>query len=140
MLCSRMAFHHVVLFFTIIFLWHILANAQISSENQKQYMSPEKSRNLFLHQPIRSTRKISQRAFQDLDLFTARGYGKRAYCPGGFCGKRMPALSVARLYGKRNGDFNQIKWQVKFFIYFINPWNQITVFGNCILNYSKILH
>ncbi|XP_018565102.1 uncharacterized protein LOC108906353 [Anoplophora glabripennis] len=104
-----MAFYHVVLFFTIIFLWHILANAQISSENQKQYVSPEKSRNLFLHQPIRSTRKISQRAFQDLDLFTARGYGKRANCPGGFCGKRMPAFSGARLYGKRNSDINQLK-------------------------------
>ncbi|KAJ8922168.1 hypothetical protein NQ315_004103 [Exocentrus adspersus] len=103
-----MAFHHVALFFTIIFLWHILANAQFSLESQKQYMSPGKSRNLFLLQPMRSTRKISQRAFQNLDLSTARGYGKRGDCPRGFCGKRMPEFSGARLYGKRDIDVDHI--------------------------------
>ncbi|XP_074038211.1 uncharacterized protein [Leptinotarsa decemlineata] len=106
-----MAFHHVALFFTLIFLWHILASAQSSVENRRSYMSPEKSRRLFLHQPLRSTRKISQRAFQDMDLFTARGYGKRSSdCFGGrLCGKRIPEFSGARLYGKRNIDRNQLK-------------------------------
>nr|QNT17938.1 allatotropin [Colaphellus bowringi] len=104
-----MAFHHVALFFTLIFLWHILASASL--ETSGSYMSPEKSRHLFLYRPLRSTRKISQRAFQDMDLFTARGYGKRGSdCFGGrLCGKRMPEFSGARLYGKRNIDGNQLK-------------------------------
>ncbi|CAH1179226.1 unnamed protein product [Phaedon cochleariae] len=105
-----MAFHQIILLFTIIFLWHILANAQDSMENREGYFSPGKPRHLFLHQPQRSTRKISQRAFQDMDLFTARGYGKRgSECFGNTCGKRIPAFSGARLYGKRNIDMNQLK-------------------------------
>ncbi|KAG5880160.1 hypothetical protein JTB14_036918 [Gonioctena quinquepunctata] len=106
-----MAFHHVAIFFTLIFLWHILASTHADLENSGNYISPEKSRELFVHRPLR-TRKISQRAFQDMDLFTARGYGKRGSdCMGGrFCGKRIPEFSGARLYGKRHIDGNQLNW------------------------------
>lgn len=104
-----MAVHHLVLFCTLIFLWHILVKANPADGD---YVSPEKSRPLFLHQPLRSARKVNQRAFQDLDLFTARGYGKRSLgcVDGKFCGKRMPEFSGARLYGKRNIEMTQFKW------------------------------
>ncbi|KAJ8937423.1 hypothetical protein NQ318_007882 [Aromia moschata] len=128
-----MAFHHVALFFTIIFLWHLLASAQLSLASQRSYLSPEKSRNLLLRQPLRSTRKISQRAFQDMDLFTARGYGKRSDCAGRLCGKRMPEFSGARLYGKRNIDITQLKWWGK-------DAKRTSKFEIFYKNYLKIVH
>lgn len=117
-----MAFHHVALFFTIFFLWYILVSAQSSLEARDLYLSPHKSRQLYLHQPSRGMKKISQRAFKDMELYTARGYGKRSSnCDGDrFCGKRMPKFSGARLYGKRNIDVNeQLKWSVLIDVYSI---------------------
>uniref|UniRef100_A0A6P7GC39 Uncharacterized protein LOC114340405 n=2 Tax=Diabrotica virgifera virgifera TaxID=50390 RepID=A0A6P7GC39_DIAVI len=102
---NRMAFHHVVSFCTIMVIWHILlTNAQESLEKKDSYMLPDRTRDL-----LRS-RKISQRAFQNMDLLVARSFGKRASdCSGGMCGKRIPEFSGARLYGKRNTDMDQLK-------------------------------
>ncbi|XP_019872673.1 uncharacterized protein LOC109600928 [Aethina tumida] len=76
-----MAFHHASIFFALIFLWLILASGNAS---------PSRS------QSLRSIRTIKQRAFKDMDLLVARGYGKR-----------MP-LSTARSYGKRAVNMDNV--------------------------------
>lgn len=104
-----MAFYHVVLFCTIMFLWYMFANAQGIIDKKNSYLVPEKTRQLFL--PSVRSRKISQRAFQDLDVLAARSFGKRGSdCFGGLCGKRLGKYAGARMYGKRNIDMNQLKW------------------------------
>lgn len=64
-----MAFHHAVLFFTLIFLWLLLANAQGRRESKyPQVRTPQQ----------RLTRGIEHLKYHNMDLGTARGYGKRA--------------------------------------------------------------
>lgn len=64
-----MAFHHAALFFTLLFLWFLLINAQARRE--------PKFPKIRSSQQERLTRG-AQFNFNDLQLNTARGYGKRA--------------------------------------------------------------
>ncbi|XP_044269972.1 uncharacterized protein LOC123014771 [Tribolium madens] len=64
-----MAFQHAALFFTLIFLWLLLTNAQGRRDAKyPQVRTPQQ----------RLTRGIEALKYHNMDLGTARGYGKRA--------------------------------------------------------------
>ncbi|CAH1367418.1 hypothetical protein MTP99_008648 [Tenebrio molitor] len=63
-----MAFQHAALFLTLIFLWLMLSNVQGRREKVTQVRTPQQ----------RLTRGIEHFKYHNMDLGTARGYGKRA--------------------------------------------------------------
>ncbi|CAG9864432.1 unnamed protein product [Phyllotreta striolata] len=105
-----MALRHVVIFNTIVVLWCLQGDARATADavdKKDAYLVQDKVRRLFF--PAIDARKISQRAaFQNIDLLTARSFGKRAECYGGSCEKRVPQFG-ARLYGKRDFDFGRLR-------------------------------
>ncbi|XP_057672096.1 uncharacterized protein LOC130903785 [Diorhabda carinulata] len=101
-----MACHHVIIFCALMIIWHILlASTQDPLPLKDRYLVPQRTRDLL------RTRKMSQRAFKNMDLLVARSFGKRAgsECYGGMCLRGFPEFAGARGYGKRSIDVNQLK-------------------------------
>ncbi|CAH0548151.1 unnamed protein product [Brassicogethes aeneus] len=81
-----MALYHASILFALIFLWLILANGGASPVSGRS------------GQALRPIRTIKQRAFKDMDLLVARGYGKRV----------PQQLMTARSYGKRAVNMDNV--------------------------------
>ncbi|XP_030749193.1 uncharacterized protein LOC115877173 [Sitophilus oryzae] len=121
--------YHVVALYTLIFIWIMTTKARLISDNSDNsiadpfpprmkekniyFSSEELVPNLGFERPYRSLRKLMRpratRVGDNLELFTARGYGKRSSGNGGCKGCRDLAfrelsLNSARRFGKRDPD------------------------------------
>ncbi|KAF7273180.1 hypothetical protein GWI33_014101 [Rhynchophorus ferrugineus] len=115
--------YHVVALYALIFIWILAAKARMISDNSDNlitdvfpprmkekniyFSSDEFVPNLEFERSYRSPKKLMRpratRVGDNMELFTARGYGKRSSGGCRNCKKEMSLIS-ARRYGKRDPE------------------------------------
>ncbi|XP_060520634.1 uncharacterized protein LOC132698527 isoform X2 [Cylas formicarius] len=116
------SFQHVAILSALVFACCLVARARILDENSEKFakfvndkegtfISEKFTPNIELDKTFRYPRKMMRpratRVGDNLELFTARGYGKRSGCSSTWCKNKME-LFGARRYGKRDPKVDSV--------------------------------